>query len=153
MMTLRQNIEKAIEEIKSLKSSLSQIQRDLKDSQRVQDNALDDLKEKVNALPGTIKQASDAITKRGDLQFEKHNEILDKTKSVITGINTKVESLIQTTSDIQDTCKTIEPSIKELKESVNAAKDSLQKSITINRWLIIGGIVVLIILIITHFIS
>lgn len=140
---LRQNVEKAIETIKSLKFSFSQIQTELKNSQKEEDQALTDLKQKVDVLPDNIKKTSDAIIEYGDFCFQKFNKILDETAPVITKIETEVSSLTQTASAIQSTCNAIRSSIEELKKKADATETSLQKSININRWLLVIGIVVL----------
>ncbi len=140
---LRQNVEKAIETIKSLKFSFSQIQTELKNSQKEEDQALTDLKQKVDVLPDNIKKTSDAIIEYGDFCFQKFNKILDETAPVITKIETEVSSLTQTASAIQSTCNAIRSSIEELKKKADATETSLQRSININRWLLVIGIVVL----------
>lgn len=147
--TLRANIEKATTEINTLKSSLVQLQRELKDSQDEQDRALADISSKMEVLPGVITQSEGAIIQKSEQHFQEVNAVLGQTTTVINGIDGKIDALTQTASAIQSACNTIKSTIDELKQSVQASETSLQKSINTNRWLIIGGVIIVVIL---HFI-
>lgn len=138
--TLREEIKKAIDEIKPIKESLTQLSKDLKDSQKEQDIVLDDIKQKVTDIPVTIKGYTDAITEKLETINQGLKTILDGTNTKIDLLNEKADNLKNATAQLQSI---IQSSSESVTNAISSSKEETAKAININRWIIIIGIIIL----------
>ena len=161
LVALREQIKKATEEIKSVKSALNEILKELKDSQDEQDATLEDLKAKVSGLNEKIENSKVAV-----LQAIAHSEqslsaILNQTNEKIDVISGKADALASNVASLTTICQNIDTlvqsSTNSITSTINKAKDEVISAIqeskaetikatNINRWLIVGGIIILAIL-------
>lgn len=129
---LKDEIKKATSEIQTVKESLSQISKDLKDSQESQDTVLNDL-----------KQMSDKIISKAVYiarQIEALHEKADNISSLISQLNLLNQEIKSVTDDIK---LTLRSSTDSLLNSIELSKNNTAKSLKINRWIIIAGIILL----------
>lgn len=149
---LRHDLKGAMNEIGGMKSTLSNLTTVLTKSLQGQDEALADIIGNVSGLPVIVKGYTDDVvqqmekrhrefTEKLDSSNEKGNTIIEKIDSVIAACN----AIQRTGSTVQATCSILQTEIQEVKESVRNLQISLSKSININRWILIIGIIVLII--------
>jgi len=161
LVALQEHIKKATEEIESVKSTLNEILKELKDSQDEQDAALEDLKSIVSGLNEKIESSKGAV-----LQAITHSEqslsgILHQTNEKIDGVGGKTDSLASSVARLTTICQnidilvqsstnsitsTINKTKEEVISTIQESKAEALKSVKINRWLIIAGIVILVIL-------
>jgi chromosome segregation ATPase len=156
MDALRDEIKSATKEIQTVKDLLSNISKDLKDSQNKQDETLNNISQVVSGLPETMKGHTDKIIEQANDAKKDLKAILDETKPIITGIDGKADSLAQSITTLQtsvgsvkSSCDKIKSTLDGIKEEIEAVKNATAKSININRWIIIAGFIILIAL---HFI-
>ena len=140
---LKDDIKKATSEIQTVKEYLTQISKDLKESQKSQDQVLDDLKQKVDAIPDKIKTASDAVIDNCNRKHQDLKSVLDELSQSLSGIDAKMDRLAETTSAIQLKCDAIKSSVDEANASIASSKLATRKAINVNRWILIAGIIVL----------
>ncbi len=139
---LKEEILKATAEVQSIKGFLTQLSKDLKESQESQDIVLGYIKQKTDAIPGIISEKADSIV-------GKLNSLYDKTVG-IDSLLSRVFSLGQEVKAVSEQIhSTIQSSTNSLHTAIESSKNDTSKSININRWITIGGIIILIIL---HFI-
>lgn len=138
--TLHDEIQKAIAEITPIKEKLNQISKDLNDSQKKQDVVLGDIKQKVTEIPNIAKGHADSIIGKVDVAKQELKTILDE-------INTNVDSLNENADNIQTTTaqilSAVQSSTDTISKEISSSKDETAKSININRWIIIIGIIIL----------
>lgn len=125
-------VEKANEEISLLKSVLNHIQRDLETYQSSQGQMLSELKEKSETYPEIIKKATDTTIEQYALWAKEFSQQLD--------------TLTQTVLSIQTVSNTIQSSIGEMMNSVESSQASIKREININRWILIAGVIILVLL-------
>ena len=146
MNAFRNAIKKATGEIQTIKEALQQISNDLIDSQDGQDAVLNEIKEKVNAISTST---SNIIQTLANL-----NQSLD---TGFSNIDAKADTFISDIANLSNLCQSIQSattslgnSLKEatsqLEGKINETKESITKAASINRWLIIAGIIILAIL-------
>ena len=139
---LKEEFIKATAEIQSIKDYLTQLSKDLKESQKSQDFVLGDIKQKTDAIPGIISEKAESIV-------GKLNSLYDKTNG-IDSLLSQVFSLGQDVKAVSEQIhSTIQSSSNSLLKAIESSKNDAAKSINVNRWITIGGIIILIIL---HFI-
>ena len=163
---------KSIDEIKPIKDILPQISKDLKESQKEQDVVLNDIKQKVTEIPPTIKRnADDILLKLGSLNVgllaaignnatkieslkEKADglalkmdsfkteltQAIEKNSTKIDLLNEKSDNLKNATSHI---LSVLQSSSQSMISAISTSKEETAKSININRWIIIIGIIIL----------
>ena len=140
--TLRDVIKKATDEIESIKETITQISKDLKESQEGQDAVLKEIYKKVETIG--------ALTQRID-------EKIDSLCHVLNILDEKADSTLSALGNISDACKIIVAVTSEIKSSLQSSTEQITKvvkelreeslkSININRWIIIGGMIVLAVL-------
>lgn len=136
---LKDDIKKATSEILVVKESLSQISKDLKESQESQDAVLEDIKQKLEAIPTVISTTAEGIN-------EKLSSIQEKADS-IGSLLSQVNSLgLEIKSISQQIQSALQTSTESLISSIGSSKNDTAKSININRWILIIGIILLSIL-------
>jgi len=127
--TLHNSIKQAASEIESIKGVLDALSTDLKESQKSQDVALDKINQKATNLPNAIQQAADN-------NVQKLNELHSALISRIDIIDGK-ENVIK---------DKLEQSVEKISTEIQSSRDNVTKNIQINRWILIAGIVILVIL-------
>ena len=141
--TLSNEIKKAIDEIKPIKESLTQLSKELKDSQKNQDIVLGDIKQKVTEIPDTIELYTDGITEKLETIYQAHKTILDGINTKIDLLNEKADNLKNATAQLQSILQSTSESITN---AISSSKEETAKAININRWIIIIGIIILAVL-------
>ena len=137
------------------------ISKDLKDSQDQQDRVLDEITQKIAAFPATIQQATITITQAVSSSEQSLNEVLAQTNRTLDTVNGKAENLALNISNLSSLCQDINSSVSSasdnLLNAINKAKDeitneliilkaNISKDTNINRWMIIGGFIIIVIL-------
>ncbi len=133
---LRDEIKKATEEIESVKEVLRQISKDLKESQDGQDAVLADIKQKLSEAIGMINGVSNNIS-------EKYNLLANDLHSGFDSIDKKVDNVYAELSNVKSICQDVNPAIEK-------SRNEIEKSININRWIMIIAFIILVIL---HFVA
>ena len=146
MNALRDAIKKATGEIQTIKKALQQISKDLKHSQNGQDAVLNEIKEKVNAISTYTSNIIQALANLNQSLYKGLNNIDAKADTIISDI----ANLSKLCQSIQSATTSLGNSLKEatsqLEGKINETKESITKAASINRWLIIAGIIILAIL-------
>ena len=75
--------------------------------------------------------------------------ILDETHSIIRAIDKKMDTLTQAVATLQNTSNGIQQSCDNIKSDILSSNNAIKKSISINRWILIAGVIILIVL---HFV-
>ena len=140
---LRDEIKTAIAEIAPIKESLSQLSKELKESQKEQDIVLDDIRQKATNIPATIKGYTDAIVEKLETINQGLKTILENTNTKIDLLNEKADYLKSVSSQI---LSVLQSSTTSITSAIATSKKETAKSITINRWIIIIGIIMLAVL-------
>lgn len=153
LIILRKNLTSAMSEIVTIKDMLTEFTIIFNKSKENQDQTLSNIIGRVTELPVTVKGYTDGVAQQME---ERHREFcyklddsIAKTKIAIQ----KLDSLTIACSNIQKTCDDIKNSIDDVKNTVTAHHESLSKSVNINRWVIIAGIIILVIHIILTYIQ
>ena len=150
---LRDEIKTATTVIQSIKEGLSQISKDLKESQEGQDAVLNNIKQTVSEIPSIINSNAQSISG----VIESINLGLT---SEITSLQGKTDNLKSKLSQVESLCYDIKTAANQLNSNLQSSKESIlsaivkskeetAKSISINRWLTIAAFIILIII---HFI-
>ena len=156
LSTLREEIKSSTKEIQSIKETLSDISKDLTDSQKKQDETLEHINQQVSELPGTIKGYADGIKEHANSLKDDFNRLLGETYSIILAIDKKMDTMTQTAATLQTTsngiqrsCDNIKSTVDNIKSDILSSNNAIKKSISINRWILIAGVIILIVL---HFV-
>src|SRR5574344_174306 len=149
--TLRDEIKSTTIEIQSIKDSLSKISKEINDSQKNQDDTIEDIKQRVIELPETIKDYTDSIIELTNNSKKDLKEVLDESNSTLLAIDRKMDDLKQTALDlqkssngIQRSCDNLKSTVDEIKSDIITSQNAIEKSISINRWVLIIGVAILI---------
>lgn len=143
LKTVRQELREAISEIIRIRDVLSDLANALLASQQEQTQILEDILGRVSELPTIIKGHKDDVVQQMD---ERHRALIQKVEDSISKteyVIQKLDSLMATCANINQSCDAIKTSVSEVKSSVVTLQKSLSKSININRWILIGGIIIL----------
>ena len=150
---LRKDLKGAMTEIGGMKSTLSNLTTVLTKSLQGQDKALADIIGNVSGLPVIVKGYTEDVVQKMDKRHHEFTEKLDflneKGKANIEKLDvliSKCDAIQKTGSTVQMACSNIQGAINEVKGAVTDMQITLPKSITLNRWIIIFGIIVLIVL-------
>lgn len=144
LIILRKELKSAMSEIVTIKDTLAQLTMVFNRSKENQDQALSNIIGRVAELPVTVKGYTDGVAQQMD---ERHREFCKKIDDSITKteiVIQKLDSLTEAYSNIQKTCDDIKTSVSDVNNMVATHYDSLSKSIKINRWIIIAGIIILV---------
>ena len=138
LKSLRDEIVKTSTEIQEVKSLLSQISKDLKDSQKEQDEVLKRLDHGVTEIPNKLHSVVEAI-----------NTI---SESLIKEIDEKEVNILSHISSLSSLCQNIKSDIDSTNTSLLTAIDKTKKdtanAINISRWIVILGFTILAILLV-----
>lgn len=143
LIILRKELKSAMSEIVTIKDILTELTKVFKKSKENQDQALSNIIGKVVELPVTVKGYTDEVAQQMD---ERHKVFCQKIDDSITKaeiIIQKLDGLTETCFNVQKNCNDIRKSIDDVKNTAIAHYESLSKSININRWIIIGIIMIL----------
>lgn len=140
---LKDEIKKASSEIQAVKESLSQISKDLKESQDAQDEVLNDIKQKVSDISEAINIHANLILHRID-EFCQY--VFNEIPALHGEINNISNNLLQVNTLCQNIKTDLQTSTNEIKSLIEKTNKETAKNITINRWIIIAGIIILVIL-------
>lgn len=158
LVSLREQIKKATAEIESVKSSLNEILKELRDSQDEQDATLEDLKQKVAGLNEKIENSKGTVLQAITRSEQSLSELINQTNGKIDGVSTKADAIANNVGSLTTICQNIDTLVRSSTNSVNTAinkskeeiviaiqdsKAEALKSSNVNRWLIIGGIIIL----------
>ena len=161
LVALREQIKKATAEIESVKSALNEILKELNDSQDEQDATLEDLKTKVSGLNEKVENSKGTVLQAVTDSKQSLSAILNQTNEKIDGVSGKTDALASNVASLTTICQNIDTLVKSstnsITSTINKAKDEVisaiqdskaetLKSATINRWLIVAGIIILAIL-------
>ena len=144
LIILRKDLKSAMSEIGTIKDTLAQLTMVFNRSKENQDQALSNIIGRVAELPVTVKGYTDGVAQQMD---ERHKEFCKKIDDSITKteiVIQKLDSLTEAYLNIQKTCDDIKASVSDVNNMVATHYDSLSKSIKINRWIIIAGIIILV---------
>ena len=127
---LWEKIEKATEDIQLLKDSLSQISKDLKESQDEQDEALNDIQQKVTNLPSQVHEKSlsviQAISNSEKALVDSVNIAISKTDEINGKLTTEIGKLETGITEINSLCKSISTSIETFSKQSLSVLNSLK---------------------------
>lgn len=150
LTSLREQIKKSTVEIDSVKGSLEVILKELNESQEEQDKALEEIRKIVSALPTNIQQNVNNVIQVVNRLEQVLNELLGQTNMKIDDVSGKTDTITSKLISMTDLCHNINSSINSstthLSSTINNAKEEITKSLNINRWIIIGGIIIIAIL-------
>lgn len=168
--TFKSVIENATRQIDAVKDSIEQISKDLKQSQDRQDEMLEDIKQIVSSLPESIQNGFNSISQAVSSLRETLAEILgqingkaDTIDGKINTLNNKADTLAANLANLTTLCQNISGAIttntinlttviNKANDDINKSKDEIKKSANTNRWLIIGGFTIIVILQILQFV-
>ncbi len=158
---LKDDIKKATSEILVVKESLSQISKDLKESQESQDAVLEDIMQKVSGFNDTVQNAVNNISQEISHAKQDLSDTQNQTNSKIDSVAAKADTLATNIANLTTLCQNIDnsisSSIKDLNTSIGRIKDDItnviseakveiRKSGIVNRWIIIVGFIIIAIL-------
>ena len=131
---LQEQIKKATKDIQLLKDSLSQISKDLKESQHEQDEALNDIQQKVTNLPSQVHEESlsviQAISNSEKILVESVNIAISKADEIIASIKGLTSNLDGLNTLCQNINSSIISSTTNLTNVMNGAKDEISGKLT-----------------------
>ena len=147
---LRDEIKTATTVIQTIKEGLSQISKDLKESQDGQDAVLKDIKQIVSEIP-------DIINNNANNFIERIESLKQGLSADIASLQGKADNLNFELSVVKSLCHDIKSATDRLNSNLQSSKESLLsemarskeetlKSANINRWLIVVGVIILAIL-------
>lgn len=146
---LRKELKSAMSEISTIKDTLTNLTTVLTKSQQSQDQVLANIIGKVAELPFIVRGYTDDVVRQMEERHVKLTQNIDYSISKTESVIQKMDSLAVICSNIRQSCDALRTSVCEVKTLVATLHESLSKSININRWILIAGIVILTIL---HFI-
>ncbi len=150
---LRDEIKAATTDIQSIKEGISQISKDLKESQNGQNAELNEIKQAVSEIPSTIISNTQSING----MIESLNQGLT---TDIVSLQGKADNLNSELSQVKSLCYDIKTAVIQLNSNLQSSKESLlsaiveskeitAKSISVNRWITVAAFIILVIV---HFI-
>lgn len=126
---LREQLKKAIEGIQLLKDSLSQISKDLKESQDKQDEALNDIQQMVTNLPSQVHEESlsviQAISNSENILKDSVYIAISKADEIIASIKGLTSNLDGLNTLCQNINSSIISSTTNLTNAITGAKDEI----------------------------
>ncbi len=161
LTALRDEIKKTTGEIESVKGTLNEILKELKVSQDEQDATLEDLKGKVSGLNEKIESCKGTVLHAIADSKRSLSDILHQTNEKINVVSGKADALANNVASLTTICQNIDTLVQSstngITSTINKVKDevisAIQESKTqtlkqanINRWLIVAGIIILVIL-------
>lgn len=131
---LREQIKKATEDIQLLKDSLSQISKDLKESQDEQDETLNDIQQKVTNLPSQVHEESlsviQAISNSEKTLVDSVNISISKADEIIASIKGLASNLDGLNTLCQNINSSIISSTTNLTNVITGANNEISNKLT-----------------------
>lgn len=143
LTSLHDSIKKATDELANIKNLLENLSKDLKDSQDEQDSVLGNIKQKVDEIFVAEKNYKDDIVSRIDSAQTK----LDSLQNELSQMNTLCQGI---KADVSELKLLMNTSTTTLSNAISLLKAETKKSVNINRWILIAGLIALAAL---HFLS
>ena len=147
---LRDEIKTATAEIQSVKESLAQISKVLKESQDGQDAVLNHIKQTVSEIPGIINNNANSVIERIDSLNQGLSADIASLQGKADNQNSELSSVKSLCHDIKSATDRLNSNLQSSKESLLSemarSKEETLKSANINRWLIVAGVIILAIL-------
>ena len=147
---LRDEIKIATAEIQSIKESLAQISKDLKESQDGQDAVLNHIKQTVSEIPGIINNNTNRVIERIDSLNQGLSADIASLQGKADNLNSELSLVKSLCHDIKSATDRLNSNLQSSKESLLSemarSKEETLKSANINRWLIVVGVIILAIL-------
>ena len=144
LSSLHDALDIATSEVKEIEKKMDGIAKVLKDSQGEQDRSLDNIKSSLTSLPANITSQIDGVINTINI-----NAVDEIEKSIVSAIQ-KLNTITSVLSETKTICNAIKSDIAQLKKSMDFGLSEVGSAININRWILVIGIIVLIIL---HFIK
>ena len=135
LKSLKEEIKKATSEIQVVKETLSQISKDLKESQENQDVVLHEIKTNVDTISAEVKNILNTLSTLTTNSNTIGNDVIK--------IKDMCQSLLNATTKIDTSIHT---STTQIVDTISSANESYLKAVNINRWIIVIGIILLVIL-------
>ena len=129
-----------------LYEAISQISKELKDSQDSQDVVLDDIKQKVSDLNETVKTIESNLLQEITQAKQVLSEVLGKSTAEILQVKESIAQLSSDLKSLQGEHGALLGEIKNNLKTLGEMNEKLSKSDNMNRWIIIAGFVILTIL-------
>lgn len=143
---LREEIKKSTGEIQAIKESSAQISKDLKESQEGQDVLLDDIKTKVASVDTATQNIISSLESLNQSVTSGFDNLSTRTDVIANDI-AQLTSLCQSIKNATTAIGTsIQTSTSQIENKINEAKDAVSKATNINRWILIAGIILMVIL-------
>lgn len=151
--TLRQELKTAMSEIVVIKNILTTLTNVLTESQQGQDKALANIIGSVSELPVTVKGYTDDVMQQMDERHRAFNHKIDNIMVNIETVMQKQDELASSCANIQSSCNGLQSSCNNIDKSIVDFRGAMEemhmrlsKSININRWIIVIGIIIIMVL-------
>ena len=142
-------LDKATKEVVDIKKTLDMISEDIKISQGEQDKSLANIQSSLLSLSTSITSQINSVQTLFNSNYSDLMNKSDKINSEVSFVNNKIEKVLSVLTETNTICIGIKADIVSLKRDVESYDSSIQSVLKTNRWIVIGGVAVLIIL---HFI-
>ena len=134
LISLRTQIRKTSDEIELVKESLGQVSKDLKESQDEQDEALNDIQQKVTNLPSSVHEEAISIIQVVANSDATLKEALNATSAKREELLTKTNMLASNVDGLNTLCQNINSSVisstTNLTNIITASKDEVNNKLT-----------------------
>lgn len=148
--SLHDALDIATSEVKEIEKKMDGIAKVLKDSQGEQDRSLDNIKSSLTSLPANITSQIDGVINTININAVDLNTKADEIEKSIVSAIQKLNTITSVLSETKTICNAIKSDIAQLKKSMDFGLSEVGSAINVNRWILVIGIIVLIIL---HFIK
>lgn len=148
--SLHDALDIATSEVKEIEKKMDGIAKVLKDSQGEQDRSLDNIKSSLTSLPANITSQIDGVINTININAVDLNTKADEIEKSIVSAIQKLNTITSVLSETKTICNAIKSDIAQLKKSMDFGLSEVGRAINVNRWILVIGIIVLIIL---HFIK
>lgn len=150
LSSLHDALDIATSEVKEIEKKMDGIAKVLKDSQGEQDRSLDNIKSSFTSLPANITSQIDGVINTININAVDLNTKADEIEKSIVSAIQKLNTITSVLSETKTICNAIKSDIAQLKKSMDFGLSEVGSAINVNRWILVFGIIVLIIL---HFIK
>ena len=150
LSSLHDALDIATSEVKEIEKKMDGIAKVLKDSQGEQDRSLDNIKSSLTSLPANITSQIDGVINTININAVDLNTKADEIEKSIVSAIQKLNTITSVLSETKTICNAIKSDIAQLKKSMDFGLSEVGSVINVNRWILVIGIIVLIIL---HFIK
>ncbi len=149
LKTFQEELQSSMEKIDAIKNMINSIAEELKVSQQGQDEVLSSIDSRLNRLQTALEDYEVNITRQISTSEQNLKNELQDISSILSGISTKLDQIQELTSSTKSTCSNINSFLAEMKNAAEGWHKEEVNAVTINRWILVIGILILIVL---HFI-